>query len=159
MKPILVNIDEFLNDDNFISDPFNQIYIKKLSNLKKEFKEFLSQPIKGTPNDVYEKMKLYIIQIQRIRSVLNPKFDIVIQAHENDRLYINIRAYWVNDKGERKRMLNKILGRLGVGETKDDVSMVLAEKVIRDTIRKKYADSEKMFLNKIKTEYNVEFNS
>jgi hypothetical protein len=153
MKSLLLDIDKFLRNEKFspeaMSDIENWGYFSKLSELKKEFKDFFTQPTisfeYANIDGVYKRINQYILQIQRLRLVIDPHFKLVIQTHTENRLYIVVRADWVDDDGTRKRMVAKVIGRLEPGKTKNSVSMEEAREVIMPVLREKYKKCEEKF--------------
>jgi len=153
MKPLLLDIDKFLEDDNFTQETKDQWdnypYFTKLSELKKELKKFLSLPTisfeYANIDGIYKRIEQYIIQIQRLRLVIQPHFKLVIQEHTESRMYILVRADWVDDLGEKKRMVAKVIRRLEVGQRKDTISVKEARSEILPVLREKYKKSERLF--------------
>lgn len=150
MKTLLLNIDHFLNDENFsfeaMEDSGNWMYFSKLSKLKNEFKNFLSHPIMSmSPSETLNIVNKYVIQIQRVRLVIDPDYSVITQIHgDGERKYRVIRAYWVDDNGERKRVISKCIGKI-TPETEKIISEVNVREVILDVLRKKYKKTEEKF--------------
>jgi len=152
MKSLLLDIDKFLKNEKFtpeaIGDIENWVYFSKLSELKKEFKDFFDKPVSffeyTNVDGVYKRIHQYIMQIQRLRLVIDPHFKLVIQTH-TDRLYMVVRADWVDDDGIRKRMVAKVIRRLNPGQTKNSISMEEAREVIIPVLREKYKKCEENF--------------
>jgi hypothetical protein len=152
MKSLLLNIDKFIEDDKFTPEAIgnldNWVYFSKLSELKKEIKDFFNQSTVSFEyaniQGVYDRIKAYIIQIQRLRLVIQPHFKLVKQIHLQERVYILVRADWVNDDGVRRRCVTKALCRVYPNKVQD-ISMKKAVEAIVPVLRKKYEESEEKF--------------
>jgi len=152
MKPLLINIDNFLKNEDFspeaMDDIENWAYFTKLSELKDGFKNFLAQPaISISPSEILNMANKFIIQIQRLRLVIDPNYKLVEQIH-GDRKYLHVRTDWVDDNGEKKRIVSRCIRRI-YPKDKKKVSMRETREIILEALREKYKESEEKFVNEI----------
>lgn len=68
----------------------------------------------NTPIEMYNRLNDLMIKIERRSLMLGPQWTHVIQKHKrqsgNERDYKFVRAHWVDDNGQKKRMINRLVG-------------------------------------------------
>jgi hypothetical protein len=116
---------QFIADDKFNEETYkradNWTYLAALSKLKETFVKFYFKNLddlktelidmKGV-NDVYNRIGQYIIQLMRLRKVIEPEVQISKNVHpRTDINYLAIKAYWIDDNGKKVRKFTKSLGR------------------------------------------------
>ena len=122
-------------DDNFTEETLknnrNVINLKKLSKLKRDFLDFYLQYLSDlsvkSPEyqrncDVNIRIGKYIIQIMRLRILIQPDIQIALNKHtQTNHEYLAAKAFWINDDGVKIRKFTRSLGRLEEYENgKDD---------------------------------------
>jgi hypothetical protein len=137
--------DEFLNfidNDNFEPSTLNNIdngpYLKKLDNLKIEVRAFyelsntelangiekdgekITQQIKM--KNVHYAFKNYLVQIKRLRMVIEPEFNITRVVQPSNKIcYLAARGYWINNSGKKERIFTRNFGKeIDYPDGKDD---------------------------------------
>ena len=100
----------------------NVINLKKLTKLKKDYLDFylqnLSELIVKSPEyqrncDVHIRIGQFIIQIMRLRILIQPEIQIALNKHtQTNHEYLAAKAFWINDDGVKIRKFTRSLGRL-----------------------------------------------
>lgn len=77
-----------------------------------EYQKPISDSI--SPMEIYNRMDDMMIRIERRALILNPKSEIIEQKQTrlsgDQKNYLFIRTYWVDDKGQKKRMIARHIG-------------------------------------------------
>lgn len=132
----------FIDNDNFEPSTLNNIdngpYLKKLDNLKIEVRAFyelsntelangidkdgekITQQIKM--KNVHYAFKNYLVQIRRLRMVIEPEFNITRVVQPSNKIcYLAARGYWINNSGKKERIFTRNFGReIDYPDGKDD---------------------------------------
>jgi len=117
---------QFIADDKFNKETYvkgtNWTYLSTLSKLKETFVKFYFKSLDDIRkehidmmrvNDVYNRIGQYIIQLMRLRLVIEPEVQISNNVHpRTDINYLAIKAYWIDDNGKKVRKFTKSLGRV-----------------------------------------------
>lgn len=115
----------FIADDKFRSGTFllggNATYLATLKKLKESFVRFYFKNLDDIRkeytditrvNNVYDRIGKYIIQIMRLRHVIEPEVQISKNVHpRTGHHYLAIKAYWIDDNGKKVRKFTKSIGR------------------------------------------------
>ncbi len=100
-------------------DVFQQIWDKHFQEYERDRIELYemymySQCDENTPLETYNKLNDLMIKIERRSLMLGPQWKPVIQKHKrqsgDERDYEFARAHWVDGKGQKKRMINRLVG-------------------------------------------------
>ena len=116
---------QFIADDKFKVETVNRLnnmfYLGKLDALKEEFVKFYFKNLENLRkenlyitkvNDVYNRIGQYILQLMRLRLVIEPEVQISKNVHPRTEIhYLAIKAYWIDDNGRKVRKFTKSLGR------------------------------------------------
>ena len=116
---------QFIADDKFdegiYKESLNWTYLSTLKNLKEEFVSFYFKKLKDIENenldmdciaDIDNRIGEYVIQLMRIRLVIQPEGRISKNVHpRSGHSYLAIKAYWVDDSGRKVRKYTKSIGR------------------------------------------------
>jgi len=116
----------FISNDEFNLNIFqrsqNWGYLAALKNLKEEIVRFYFTDLKelhkkeksfSDVRDVFLRINQYMLQVMRLRTVINPDFKLSYNKHpQTDITYVTIKSYWFNDDGKRERRFSKSIGRL-----------------------------------------------
>jgi len=149
MKSAIRSFDyvKFLNDDGFTpetyKDPKNRELFVELKKLKDGYIAF-TQQIRGntTIREILEADAKYLIRIQRLRLIIQPRFEFVMQKHLQGRNYAFIRSYWVDDNGNFCRIMAKSLGRTTEKKYKEMIKnpkfISRATKIMKEKLYKQY---------------------
>ena len=119
--------------DEFKEDPAkkerNGLYIKKLKSLKKEFLDFYLKVLPGVYSgsreyprncDVDIRIGKYLLQIMRLRMVIEPEIQIATNKHtQTNHDYLAVKAFWLIDSGVKVRKFTRSIGR--IKEYKDGI--------------------------------------
>lgn len=99
----------------------NQILLKKLYSLKTQIIDFYLQTLQDNSKlnpeikhncDVYSTMGNFLIQILRLRMVIQPEIQITTNVHKQTKItYLTVKGFWLNDNGEKERKFKKSIGR------------------------------------------------
>lgn len=117
---------QFIADDKFGEETYKKVdnwtYLATLSKLKETFVKFYFKSLADLNNDhidmmrvndVYNRIGQYIIQLMRLRLVIEPEVQISNNVHpRTDINYLAIKAYWIDDNGKKVRKFTKSLGRV-----------------------------------------------
>lgn len=112
-------------DDKFdtetISSAKNRNLLNKLQDLKDAFITFYFMHLEEMPTtnsqikrtcDVHTTIGEYVLQIMRLRLVIQPEYQIAMNKHtQTHHEYMAVKAFWINDDGEKVRKFTKSLGR------------------------------------------------
>lgn len=116
---------QFIADDKFKIETFNKSvnwsYLSTLKKLKEDFVKFYFKSLENITkenfdmtqaNHVYNRIGSYIIQLMRLRLVIEPEVQISKNVHPRTEIhYLAIKAYWIDDNGKKVRKFTKSLGR------------------------------------------------
>lgn len=116
---------QFIADDKFDLETYkkadNWSYLSALSKLKETFVKFYFKNLADLNkdqidmmrvNDVYNRIGQYIIQLMRLRCVIEPEVQISKNVHPRTGIkYLAIKAYWIDDNGKKVRKFTKSIGR------------------------------------------------
>ncbi len=107
--------------------PHTDVYMNELAKLKDEMITFyftnLQELIDKDSNismtcDIHSTMGIYVLQLMRLRMVIEPEINLLINPHvtnsasEEKKLYLSAKAYWMGDNGKKVRKFTKSLGLL-----------------------------------------------
>lgn len=85
---------------------------KDCVDLLREYQKPISDSI--SPMEIYNRMDDMMIRIERRALLLNPRSEIIEQKQTrlsgDQKNYLFIRTYWVDDKGQKKRMIARHIG-------------------------------------------------
>lgn len=121
-------VDELIaliSNDKFKPDtyqrPENWGYLATLKSLKEKIVKFYFTSIdelqkdKGEftdVRDVYLRINSYLLQLMRLRIVINPDYKLSKNKHpQTNHTYFAIKSYWIDDEGKRVRKFTKSIGR------------------------------------------------
>lgn len=144
---------ELIHNDQFENEIFKdnkvQKYIEDLEILKNEILSFYfttmvekSGQFEYFP-DAYSKISEYLIQLKRLRLVIQPEFQFASSTHTvSDIKYLTVRGFWINDAGERERKFVKSIGRADLyAKGKDDPEARKQAKMkLREVLIQEYAE-------------------
>lgn len=116
---------QFVADDKFDEDVYkasqNWTYLAVLKKLKETFVEFYFKKLEDLHllnsdleniADVDNRIGLYLIQLLRLRLVIQPEVQISKNVHPRTNIkYLAIKAYWIDDNGKKIRKFTKSIGR------------------------------------------------
>ena len=114
---------KFIFNDNFKQETYldqnNITYLYELKILKDTFSEYYFKSldeIKGNHRfvcDVHSRIGRLGLQLMRLRSIIEPQFNISINPHNQTKIdYLVVKSYWLNDEGKKVRKFTKSIGRL-----------------------------------------------
>jgi hypothetical protein len=148
---------QFIADDKFNKETYikggNWTYLAALSKLKETFVKFYFKNLDDIGkehidttrvNDVYNRIGQYIIQLMRLRLVIEPDVQISKNVHPRTNFqYLAIKAYWIDDNGKKVRKFTKSIGRAenypqGI---KDNQAMVDGIKLFQPVLYEEYKDT------------------
>lgn len=115
----------FIVDDGFdevvFNEPRNGVYLSELKKLKEDFVKFYFYSLEemskshqeiGHVAYVDNRITEYIIQLLRLRKVIQPEVQVSLNTHSRTNLkYLSIKAYWIDDSGRKVRKYTKSIGR------------------------------------------------
>ena len=116
---------QFIADDQFEEDIYkesrNWSYLPILKNLKETFVGFYFRKLEDLNSsnidlervaDIDNKIGQYIIQLMRLRKVIQPEVQISKNVHPRTKIkYLAIKAYWIDEGGRKVRKFTKSIGR------------------------------------------------
>lgn len=122
---IVRNTLRWLVDDDFSShlskDYSGQFYINDLIGLKNSYLDFFgsyleaiqqSNPDLKNVADLIAKNEEYILQIARLRMVIDPEIQLSKNIHKQTKIvYMKVKGFWLSDDGVKERKFFKSLGR------------------------------------------------
>lgn len=100
-------------------DVFQQIWDKHYLGYENDrvelYEMYMNSKCDGiTPHEIYNRLNDLMIKIERRSLMLGPQWKPVVQKHKrqsgDERDYEFARAHWVDDKGQKKRMINRLVG-------------------------------------------------
>lgn len=100
-------------------DIFQQIWDKQFQEYENDrlelYEMYVNNKCDGnTPLETYNKLNDLMIKIERRSLMLGPQWKPVIQKHKrlsgDEKDYEFARAHWVDNKGQKKRMINRLVG-------------------------------------------------
>lgn len=108
-------------DENVYKESRNWSYLAVLKKLKGSIVEFyfrklnenaLTDPDLEFNADVDNRIGEYIIQLWRLRKVIQPEVQVSTNVHPRTNIrYLAIKAYWIDDSGKKIRKFTKSIGR------------------------------------------------
>lgn len=93
--------------------------------------------------DVYAKLEGLILQLMRLRMVIQPDFQFSKNVHPVSNIaYLAAKGFWIDDDGKKVRTFTKSLGRLDEykGGKNDPKATETARDRLRDTLYRKYKE-------------------
>lgn len=151
---IVRNTLRWLEEDNFSDlvskDYYSNIYIQELTTLKETYLNFFElyiDAIHETDNsiiqvaDLLTKNEEYLIQIARLRMVVDPEIQLSKNIHKKTGIqYMKVKGFWLNDVGVKERKYFKSLGRFDQypNGTEDETAILDGRKKIREDIYAEY---------------------
>lgn len=114
---------KFIFNDNFKQETYydqnNITYLYEIKILKDTISEFYFKSLDDMKNnyklvcDIHSRIGRYCLQLLRLRSVVEPEFNISVNPHRQTQIdYLVVKSYWLNDEGKKVRKFTKSLGRL-----------------------------------------------
>lgn len=144
------NADEFLNNDGFKLDHTNdhrKYLINELNKIKNDFRNLMDKPLDSMNQNmgVWELHKLYkkyMIQIMRLRNMIEPHFQIQKMTHNRTYItYLVLTAYWTDENGKRIKKFKRTIGNIDKimhnGQI-SNIAMEDAERHIENLMRNEY---------------------
>lgn len=151
---IVRNTLRWLEEDNFSDlvskDYYSSKYIQELTTLKETYLNFFElyiDAIQETDNNIIQvadlltKNEEYLIQIARLRMVVDPEIQLSKNIHKKTGIqYMKVKGFWLNDVGVKERKYFKSLGRFDQypNGTEDESAILDGRKKIRDDIYAEY---------------------
>lgn len=125
ITPRIRELIRFIADDGFDEVDFkksrNWAYLSELKKLKEDFVKFYFYSLEEMSknhqeidhvSDVDNRVAEYIIQLLRLRKVIQPEVQVSLNTHSRTNLkYLSIKAYWIDDSGRKVRKYTKSIGR------------------------------------------------
>lgn len=146
---IWLELDNFSKD--LIKDFQGQSYLQELNDLKNAYVEFYQlyldeivnqQPGLNQVADVVAKNDAYILQIARLRMIVDPQIQLSQNVHKQTKiLYMKVKGYWLTDNGIKERKFFKSLGRFDSykGGIKDENALLDGRNKIREAMLSEYS--------------------
>ena len=134
------------------SKPQTQTLIKKLDILRKKMLDLYFSTLEelaGTDNDLKRvcdvdiTLNNYVLQLMRLRSVIQPQISISKSIHPKTNIaYLAAKSYWKNDNNIQERKFTKSIGRADAfpGGIKDTKAIEEGFKLIQETMLNVYVD-------------------
>jgi glycosylphosphatidylinositol transamidase (GPIT) subunit GPI8 len=154
---IVRNTLRWLEEDNFsdlvAKDYYSNVHIQELTTLKETYLNFFElyiDAIHETDNsiiqvaDLLTKNEEYLIQIARLRMVVDPEIQLSKNIHKKTGIqYMKVKGFWLNDVGVKERKYFKSLGRFDQypNGTEDETAILDGRKKIREDIYAEYLKS------------------
>jgi hypothetical protein len=146
-----VMFDAFKNPSTY-KNPKNHLFFNQLETLRKEFLDYyfekLNTLVKKNQElravDIHSRIGKYIIQVSRLRMVIEPEIQIAMNVHTLTKIeYIAAKGFWINDSGKKIRKFTKSLGRVEEypGGRKDKKAYAEAEKQMQEIMYEAYKES------------------
>jgi hypothetical protein len=151
---IVRNTLRWLEEDNFSDlvskDYYSSKYIQELTTLKETYLNFFKlyiDAIQETDNNIIQvadlltKNEEYLIQIARLRMVVDPEIQLSKNIHKKTGIqYMKVKGFWLNDVGVKERKYFKSLGRFDQypNGTEDESAILDGRKKIREDIYAEY---------------------
>lgn len=150
----------FISNDEFKPDtyqrPENWGYLATLKNLKEKIVKFYFTSLEDLKNekgeftdvrDVHLRINEYLLQLMRLRMVINPDFKLSRNKHPQTEItYLAIKAYWIDDEGKKERKFARSMGReesykAGIKDKQaENDGLNLIQPVIYDCYKEAYPD-------------------
>jgi len=141
------NLVNFIFIDNFKTDPHlnpnNLDYLFELKVVKETFSAYCFKSLDEIKenhqfvSDVYSRIGAYVIQLLRIRSIVDPEYKISVNSHNVSNYdYLIVKSYWINDEGKKERKFSKLIGRSDefpggkMGEKAQEVGLTKIQEVM-----------------------------
>lgn len=141
--------DQFSQD--ILGDEKCQFYLMKLSTLRGEVIELYTKQLKEivngneykTVSDLHSTIEESILQIMRLRLVIQPELQISRNVHPVSKIpYIAVKGFWIEDDGSKTRKITKSLGRedeFKLGK-KDPKAVEVGRDKLREELYKRYQE-------------------
>ncbi len=158
---IVRNTLRWIEEDNFIDlvykDYNSNIHLQELATLKENYLIFFELYIDSIHEkdnsinqvaDLLTKNEEYLIQIARLRMVVDPEIQLSKNIHKKTGIqYMKVKGFWLNDIGVKERKYFKSLGRFDQypNGTEDESAILDGRKKIREDI---YAEYLKLYSKK-----------
>lgn len=158
---IVRNTLRWLEEDNFsdlvVKDYYSNIHLDELTKLKETYLIFFEMYIDSIQQndkniiqvaDLLAKNEEYLIQIARLRMVVDPEIQLSKNIHKKTGIqYMKVKGFWLNDIGVKERKFFKSLGRFDKYQngTEDEIAILDGRKKIREDI---YAEYLKLYPEK-----------
>ncbi len=96
-------VQEYLEDLEILKEEILECYFSTMEEKSVQFQYF---------PDAYSRISDYLIQLKRLRLVIQPEFQFASSKHSVSNIkYLTVRGFWINDTGERERKFLKSIGR------------------------------------------------
>jgi hypothetical protein len=154
ITPRIKEIIRFIAEDKFGEEVYknslNWAYLSNLKTLKETFVKFYFRKLRDLENlnpglegvsDIDEMISKYIIQLMRLRLVIDPEVHISKNVHpRTNHHYLAIKAYWIDDNGKKVRKFTKSVGRAESypGGIEDKQALADGIKLIQPVLFKNY---------------------
>jgi len=151
---IVRNTLRWLEQDNFsdlvTKDYYSSIHLQELTKLKEIYLIFFELYIDSIQEkdssiiqvaDLLTKNEEYLIQIARLRMVVDPEIQLSKNIHKKTGIhYMKVKGFWLNDIGVKERKFFKSLGRFDQYQngTEDEIAILDGRKKIREDIYAEY---------------------
>lgn len=151
---IVRNTLRWLEEDNFsdlvVKDYYSNIHLDELTKLKETYLIFFEMYIDSIQQndkniiqvaDLLTKNEEYLIQIARLRMVVDPEIQLSKNIHKKTGIqYMKVKGFWLNDIGVKERKFFKSLGRFDKYQngTEDEIAILDGRKKIREDIYAEY---------------------
>ena len=151
---IVRNTLRWLEQDNFsdlvTKDYYSSIHLQELTKLKEIYLIFFELYIESIQEkdssiiqvaDLLTKNEEYLIQIARLRMVVDPEIQLSKNIHKKTGIqYMKVKGFWLNDIGVKERKFFKSLGRFDQYQngTEDEIAILDGRKKIREDIYAEY---------------------
>jgi glycosylphosphatidylinositol transamidase (GPIT) subunit GPI8 len=158
---IVRNTLRWIEEDNFsdlvYKDYYSNIHLQELATLKENYLIFFELYIDSIHEkdncinqvaDLLTKNEEYLIQIARLRMVVDPEIQLSKNIHKKTGIqYMKVKGFWLNDIGVKERKYFKSLGRFDQypNGTEDESAILDGRKKIREDI---YAEYLKLYSKK-----------
>lgn len=139
------NFSEFVQKENDLRD-----ILIDLAKLESKFLNFMTMPINEIPKSLAElnqiadlicKNEEYILQIARLRMVIDPEIQLSRNIHKKTNvLYMKVKGFWLNDEGKKERKYFKSLGKFDTYRNgiEDEIAILEGRKKIREVMYTDY---------------------
>ena len=128
---------------SFLFSMLEKLRQKILSLYAEEVKVIAKSPDYHRVYDIYAKLESMILQLMRLRMVIQPEFQFSKNVHPVSKIaYIAVKGFWLEDDGKKVRCITKSLGRMDEynGGRKDPKATEIARERLRDELYKKYKE-------------------
>jgi hypothetical protein len=145
----------FLYDDKFDSSIFSNIEARllfsELENLRQKILTLYAEDVNVIAKsleyskvyDIYAKLESMILQLMRLRMVIQPEFQFSKNVHPKTQIaYMAAKGFWLEDDGKRVRCITKSLGRMDDYKNgkNDPKATEKARERLREALYEKYKE-------------------